>query len=146
MVSHNNYTSSGEERQSHSFSQASTECPFVKSAISMPAIIRFFVSNYSCHGCYQPRLSAITPSVVQLQMKTVLHVQLMVTKQKEAQRTTWLIGSQAQPPTWASNSEWQPRDQARIPPLGVTTLQTVPLENSNWSYLIRIVGCSLALC
>lgn len=84
LVSNNKYTSTGKKESGQVFSQASTGCPFYKTAIRMPAIICIFVTNCSYHWCSQPLWGAITPSWEQLQMKTVLHVQLIVTKQKAA--------------------------------------------------------------
>lgn len=84
LVSNNKYTSSRKKRAGQIFSQTSTGCPFFKTAIWTPAIICIFVTNCSCHWCNQPLLGAITPLWEQLHRKTVLHVQLIVTKQKEA--------------------------------------------------------------
>lgn len=83
-VSSNKCTSSGKRRVGQIFSQTSIGCPFFKAAIWTPAIICILVANCSCHRCKQPLLGAITPLWEQLHMKTVLHVQLIVTKQKEA--------------------------------------------------------------
>lgn len=84
LVSNNKYTCSGEKESGQIFSHASTGCPFFKTAIWIPAIICIFVANCSYHWCSQPLWGAITPSWEQLQMKTLLHVQLIVTKQKPA--------------------------------------------------------------
>lgn len=84
LVSNNKYTCSGEKESGQIFSHASTGCPFFKRAIWIPAIIFIFVANCSYHWCSQPLWGAITPSWEQLQMKTLLHVQLIVTKQKAA--------------------------------------------------------------
>ena len=84
LVSNNKYTCSGEKESGQIFSHASTGCPFFKRAIWIPAIIFIFVANCSYHWCSKPLWGAITPSWEQLQMKTLLHVQLIVTKQKAA--------------------------------------------------------------
>lgn len=107
LVSSHKYTSSGEKQAGQAFSQASSGCPIFKTAIWMPAIICIFAINCSCHWCSQPLLGAITLSWEQLHMKTVLHVQLIVTKQKEAGRIIWLIKSQLQTRASFKNAEEQ---------------------------------------
>lgn len=56
----------------------------MKPTIEMPAISCIVAANCSCHWCNQRVEGAITLLREQLHMKTTLHVQLIVTKQKGA--------------------------------------------------------------